>query len=283
MECAVDPTSAITRSIGDGWLLPPVAITPDRPYHLRTAEETLPMLAAIAAPVTGSGVAPPQMHAPDGFLSVPVALAMWAVTIVVLAIAVRRTNETLDEKAVPLLGVMAAFIFAAQMFNFQVVGGTSGHLLGGVLAAVLLGPWAATLVMACVVGVQALVFQDGGLLVMGANIFNMGIVGTLGGFYLYRALAALFGGEDRARIPAAGIAAWASVAAGATCMAVELAVSGTTPLALALPAMVGVHALIGIGEALITMAALAFISVTRSDLFWAARRPADRVVEEPAS
>ena len=86
------------------------------------------------------------------------------------------------------MGVMAAFIFAAQMFNFQVAGGTSGHLLGGVLAAVLLGPWAGTLVMACVIAVQALVFSDGGLVVMGANIFNMGIVGTLGGFALYRAL-----------------------------------------------------------------------------------------------
>ena len=87
------------------------------------------------------------------------------------------------------MGVTAAFIFAAQMFNFQVIGGTSGHLLGGVLAAVLLGPWAATLVMACVIAVQALVFQDGGLVVMGANIFNMGVVGTLGGYYLYRPLA----------------------------------------------------------------------------------------------
>jgi cobalt/nickel transport system permease protein len=164
------------------------------------------------------------------------------------------------------MGVMAAFIYAAQMFNFQVVGGTSGHLLGGVLAAVLLGPWAGTLVMACVIAVQALIFQDGGLVVMGANIFNMGVVGTVGGFYLYLALTRLLGGEDRARIPAAGIAAWVSVVAGSACMAVELAVSGTSPLAVALPAMVGVHALIGIGEALITMGALAFISVTRSDL-----------------
>ena len=241
------------------------------------------MLAAIAMPVTGAGAPPPQMHAPDQYLSVPVALAMWIVTIVVLAVAVRRTNATLDEKAVPLLGVMAAFIFAAQMFNFQVVGGTSGHLLGGVLAAVLLGPWAATLVMACVIGVQALVFQDGGLIVMGANIFNMGIVGTLGGFYLYRALAGAMGGEDRARIPAAGIAAWVSVVAGAICMSLELAISGTTPLELALPAMVGVHAVIGVGEALITMAALAFISVTRADLLQAGRRAVGRGVGEPAS
>ena len=229
------------------------------------------MLAAIAASPAGATAPPLQLHAPDGFLSIPVAATMWIVTIAVLAVAVRRTNATLDEKAVPMLGVMAAFIFAAQMFNFQVIGGTSGHLLGGVLAAVLLGPWAATLVMACVIGVQALVFQDGGLVVMGANIFNMGVVGTLGGYALYRALATVLGGEERARIPAAGIAAWAAVIAGAACMAVELAISGTAPLAVTLPTMVGVHVVIGIGEALITMAALAFIAVTRSDLLYAAR------------
>lgn len=207
------------------------------------------------------------LHAPDGFVSLPVAAVMWAVTGAVLLVAVRRTDRTLNERAVPLLGVMAAFIFAAQMFNFPVVGGTSGHLLGGVLAAVMLGPWAGTLVMASVVAVQALLFQDGGLVVMGANIFNMGVIGTLGGYALYRALAGLFGGEDRGRLPAAGIAAWASVVGGAVAMALQLGVSGVTPLEVALPAMVGVHVLIGVGEALITVAALAFIGATRADLF----------------
>ena len=206
------------------------------------------------------------MHAPDGFLSVGVAAVMWAVTLVVLAIAVVRTNRTLDERMIPLMGVTAAFVFAAQMFNFQVVGGTSGHLLGGVFAAVLLGPWPATLVMACVVAVQGLVFQDGGLVVMGANIFNMGIVGTMGGYAIYRALCGLLGGEQRARIPAAGIAAWLSVVMGSTAMAIELGISGTTDLVVALTAMVGIHVLIGIGEALVTMAALAFVQVTRPDL-----------------
>jgi cobalt/nickel transport system permease protein len=205
------------------------------------------------------------LHAPDGFLSVPVAVAMWAVTAAVLVIAVRRTNASLDERAVPLLGVMAAFIFAAQMFNFPVIGGTSGHLLGGVLAAVLLGPWAGTLVMVAVVAVQGLLFQDGGLLAMGANIFNMGVVGTLGGFALYRLLAGLFGGEDAGRLPAAAIAAWASVVVGAASMALQLAVSGV-PIEVVLAPMLGIHAAIGIGEALITVAALAFIGSTRADL-----------------
>jgi cobalt/nickel transport system permease protein len=207
------------------------------------------------------------LHAPDGFVSAPIAIAMWVATIAVVAYAVRRTNRHLDDRAVPLLGVMAAFIFAAQMFNFPVIGGTSGHLLGGVLAAVMLGPWAGTLVMTAVVAVQALLFQDGGLVIMGANIFNMGIVGTLGGYAVYRAVARVLGGEERGRLPAAAIAAWMSVVAGSVAMALQLGASDVVPLELALPAMVGVHALIGIGEALITVAALAFIGVTRADLF----------------
>lgn len=224
------------------------------------------MIASAGIPLaTPPGIV--ALHAPDGFLSVPVALIMWAATLAVLVVAVRRTNRSLDERAVPLLGVMAAFVFAAQMFNFQVVGGTSGHLLGGVLAAVLLGPWAGTLVMACVVAVQALLFQDGGLLVMGANIFNMGVVGTLGGYALYRALVTVLGGESRARIPAAAVAAWAAVVAGAAAMGIQLVASGFIAFELTMPVMLGIHALIGIGEALITAAALGFIAVTRADLF----------------
>lgn len=222
------------------------------------------LLSIAAAPLIASG--DPSMHAADRFLSVPVSLVFWVIAAAILAIAVRRTNRTLDERSVPLMGVMAAFIFAAQMVNFQVVGGTSGHLLGGVLAAILLGPWAGTLVMACVVAVQALVFSDGGLVVMGANIFNMGIVGTLGGYAVYRALCAVLGGEDRGRIPAAAIAGWLTVVTGALAMSLQLIVSGTSPAELVLPAMLGVHAVIGIGEALITAAAVGFISVTRNDL-----------------
>lgn len=231
-----------------------------------TTETHLTSLASILAPLTAPPV-PEALHAPDGFLSVPIAIVMWALTVAVLAIAVRRTNGALDERAVPLMGVMAAFIFAAQMFNFPVAGGTSGHLLGGVLAAILLGPWAGTLVMACVVAVQALLFQDGGLVVMGANIFNMGIVGTLGGYYVYRLLASALGGEQRARIPAAAIAAWLAVEGGALAMSLQLIVSGTVPAQTTLPVMLGIHALIGIGEALITVGALAFIASARRDLF----------------
>jgi cobalt/nickel transport system permease protein len=223
------------------------------------------LFAVAVAPIAG-GI-DPSLHAADRFLTVPVSLVMWLITGVVLAISVRRTNRTMDERSVPLMGVMAAFIFAAQMVNFQVAGGTSGHLLGGVLAAILLGPWAGTLVMACVIAVQGLLFSDGGLIVMGANIFNMGIVGTLGGFAIYRALCAVLGGEDRARIPASAIAAWLAVVLAALAMSLELIVSGTSPAEVVLPAMLGVHVFIGVGEALITAAALAFIGVARRDLF----------------
>ena len=224
------------------------------------------VLASILAPL-GDAPGGLQMHAPDGFISVPLLVVLWVIDLAILAYAVRQTNRTMDERAIPLMGVMAAFIFAAQMFNFQVAGGTSGHLLGGVLAAALLGPWPATIVMTAVLAVQALIFQDGGILALGANLFNMAIVGTLGGYAIYRVLARLFGGENRARIPAAAIAAWASVLLGSGAMALELGISGTTDLAVALTAMLGVHTFIGIGEALITAAALGFIQLTRADLF----------------
>lgn len=205
----------------------------------------------------------PELHIPDGFLSLAIALVCWVATVALLGIAVRRTQVELGERQVPLMGIMAAFIFAAQMINFPVAGGTSGHLLGGALAAIVLGPWAAMLVMASVIGVQALLFQDGGLLVMGANILNMGLLTALIGYGLYRSVAKQ---NLSIRLGVAAVAAWISVMAGALFTALQLWLSGTSPLGIVLPAMLGVHALIGIGEALITVAALAFISRTRPDL-----------------
>lgn len=221
---------------------------------------------AIITPRILESPAPFDMHAPDGFFSVPVAVVMWVIAIVVIAVSVRRVGHSFDERAIPLMGVTAAFIFAAQMINFPVVGGTSGHLLGAVLAAILLGPWAGTLVMASVIAVQSLLFQDGGLLAMGANIVNMGLIGTIGGYAIYRTVAGLLGGEERGRMPAAAIAAWSAVMLGAAATSFELAISGTTTLAVVLPAMLGTHALIGVGEALITVGALALIKNARPDL-----------------
>ncbi|GIW18485.1 MAG: cobalamin biosynthesis protein CbiM [Tepidiforma sp.] len=206
------------------------------------------------------------LHAADGFFSVPVSIVFWVITAAALAVSLRQVSARLDDRAIPLMGVMAAFIFAGQMFNFQIPGGTSGHLLGGVLAAVLLGPYAATIVMACVIAVQAIVFQDGGLVVLGVNIFNMGLIGTFGGYAVYRAIAAVLGGEAKGRLPAAAVAAWLSVVAAAVVCSFQLAASGTTSLEAALVAMVGWHVLIGIGEAIITVGALAFIQASRADL-----------------
>jgi cobalt/nickel transport system permease protein len=206
---------------------------------------------------------PAQMHIPDGFLSLIVSLIFWAITIVMVGLAIAKTNRNLGEKQIPLMGVMAAFIFAAQMLNFPVAGGTSGHFLGGALAAMVLGPWAGILVMTAVIGVQGLLFQDGGLLVMGANIFNMGILTAVIGFGLYRMVA----GQKRVvRLAFAGLGAWLSTMTAALVTSLELWVSGTSRLEIVLPAMLGVHALIGLGEAVITVAALAYIEQTRPDL-----------------
>ena len=211
-------------------------------------------------------VEPPAMHIPDGFVSAPVAAVGYVVAGVALALAVRQTNRNLQEKLVPLMGVMAAFIFAAQMMNFPVAGGTSGHMIGAALATMLLGPWAAMIVMTCVVGVQALVFQDGGLAALGTNIFNMGVVAALVSYVVYRPVAAFANGRQALQYGAAFVAAWASVQVAALCASFELALSDTSPLNVALPAMMGVHALIGVGEGLITVAALAFVTATRRDL-----------------
>ena len=206
---------------------------------------------------------PVPMHIPDGFLTIVVSLICWAITISLLAIAIRKTNQALGEKQVPLMGIMAAFIFAAQMLNFPVAGGTSGHLLGGALAAIVLGPWAAMLVMTAVIAVQGLLFQDGGLIVMGANILNMGLLTAIVGYGLYRMVNKR---SVTTRLTVAGIAAWLSVMTGALATALQLWLSGTAKLNIVVPAMLGVHALIGIGEALVTVAALAFIFRTRPDL-----------------
>ena len=206
---------------------------------------------------------PAPMHIPDGFLSLAVSVICWIITAALVAVAVARLNRTLDDRQVPLMGVMAAFIFAAQMINFPVAGGTSGHLLGGALAAILLGPWAGILVMTAVIAVQGLLFQDGGLLAMGANILNMGVLSVTIGYGLYRLV---LGGSRRLRLAGAGVAAWFSVMTGALATALQLWLSGNARPGLIFPAMLGVHALIGIGEGLITAATLAFIFRVRPDL-----------------
>jgi cobalt/nickel transport system permease protein len=216
------------------------------------------------------------MHIPDGFISTGTAATTWIASAGGVGYAVRRLNRELNERQVPLMGVAAAFIFAAQMMNFTVAGGTSGHLLGGALAAILLGPWAGMLVLTAVVAVQALLFQDGGLLALGANVLNMAIVGVLVGWLVYTGLRRLLGERTWATMVSGFAAAWLSVVIASLVAAAELAVSGTSPWAVALPAMGLVHMLIGVGEGLITVAVLAFLRATRPDLL-SLHRAASRV------
>ncbi len=164
------------------------------------------------------------------------------------------------------MGVLAAAVFAAQMLNFTVAGGTSGHLIGAALITILLGPWAAMVSLTCVITVQSLIFQDGGLLVLGTNIFNMAIVAVTVSYTVFQAARKLAGDRSWSLYVSGFIAAWTSVEIAALGTALELAISGTSPANIAIPAMGGVHALIGIGEGLITIGALAFLSASRGDL-----------------
>ncbi len=224
-------------------------------------------------------LSPPLMHIPDGFLSILVSVVLWIATIGIVAVSLQRVNRDLGERQVPLMGVLAAAIFAGQMLNFPVAGGTSGHLLGAALATILLGPYAAVLVMACVIGVQGLLFQDGGLLAMGANIFNMGIVGVVVTHFLYRTLRNLGSGKRWTIFVGGFASAWLGVVTASLITALELAISGTTAANIAIPAMGGVHVLIGFGEALITVGALAFLYFTRPDLLKIGEaKPAGRAV-----
>ena len=209
------------------------------------------------------------LHIPDGFLSLAVSLVTWLLAIGLIAIALNRVQADYKERAVPLMGVCGAFIFAAQMINFPIPGGTSGHLLGGTLAGVLLGPWAGSLVMAAVFIVQSVLFQDGGLTVLGANITNMGLIGTFGGYYLYKAIRFALGRDSwRGMLAGTAVAAWTSVFVAAILTAVQLALSETVPLGVAISAMAFWHVLIGIGEAIITVIAVSFVWRSRPDLFF---------------
>jgi cobalt/nickel transport system permease protein len=170
----------------------------------------------------------------------------------------RRVLTSAGESLLLKMGAVASLIFAAQMFNFPIAAGTSGHLLGGVLAAVLLGPWAGAVVISAVLIIQSLFFADGGLLALGANIVNMAVIGTIGAYYIYYALRKVTKNESGLYI-AAAVAAWASVVLASSACAIEIGLSGTFPLTDALRAMLKVHVVIGTAEALITVAALSTI------------------------
>jgi cobalt/nickel transport system permease protein len=213
------------------------------------------------------------MHAPDGFLDTGTAIVTALISFVIVGFALRQSRHQLADKTIPLAGVTAAFIFAAQMFNFPVAAGTTGHLLGGALAAILLGPSVGVVVVTIVVVVQALVFADGGITALGYNVLNMAIVPAYGGYAVYRLIRKALPDNSGGVIGATGLAAWASVVMSSIAFAIEWLFGATAPIPFddVFSAMVGVHALIGIGEGLISALAVGAVLASRPDLVYGAQ------------
>lgn len=198
------------------------------------------------------------MHIPDGFLSVPAWGAAAGVSAGYLALATRRLRQTMEEREIPLMGLLAAFVFAAQMLNFPVAPGASGHFLGSTLVALLFGPWQASLMMTVILLIQAFIFLDGGVTALGANILNMAIIAPWVSVLVFRLLA----GRGGRRGPAIFLAAWLAVMAAALACGLELALSGTVAWQAVLPAILGWHALIGVGEGLLTPLVMGYLART---------------------
>ena len=214
------------------------------------------------------------MHVPDGFLDVPTSVATGAVAVAGVALALRGARRELDDRTVPMTGLVAAFVFATQMLNFPVGAGTSGHLLGGALAAILVGPWTGILCLSVVLIVQSLLFADGGITALGTNITLMGLVAVLAGWLVFRGLQAVLPKRVGLVPVLAGVAAFVSVPVSALAFVGLYAVGGQAPVPLdALTAtMLGVHLVIGVGEAAITFLVVGSVVAVRPDLVYGARR-----------
>ncbi|MDN5375228.1 MAG: cobalt/nickel transport system permease protein [Thermacetogenium sp.] len=205
------------------------------------------------------------MHIPDGFLDPKTWGTAWVLGGASIGYAVTKTKERLQERQVPFMGVMAAFIFAAQMINFPIAMGTSGHLLGAVLAAVTLGPWAASIIMTTILALQAFIFLDGGVTALGANILNLAVIGVFTGYGTYLLIQRAWPNRTGTLV-GTFVASWVSVVLASAACAVELAISGMAPFNAVFPAMLGWHVLIGIGEAVITTAVVSYLTQVRPDL-----------------
>lgn len=213
------------------------------------------------------------MHVPDGFLDASTSLATAGVAAAGVAVAMRGARRELDERTAPMAGLVAAFVFAAQMLNFPVGAGTSGHLLGGALAAVLVGPWTGVLCVSVVLIVQALLFADGGITAIGTNVTLLSLVAVAAGWLVFRGVQRLLPSSTASVPPAAAVGAFVSVPVTAAAFTGLYAVGGTAPIPLdgLLTAMLGWHSLIGLGEAAITGLTVASITAVRPDLVFGAR------------
>ncbi len=205
------------------------------------------------------------MHIPDGFLTNRIAVSLDVVSGISILYAARRAKVDFAGRMVPIMGVLAAFVFAAQMLNFPIIGGTSGHLIGGSLLAVLLGPMAGFLTMTTVIIAQALFLQDGGLIALGANIFNISAITTFSGYAVYKLLGGGKGGGKRLFI-AGFLAGWFSVMFSAAFCALQMGLSGVIPLRFGLSAMLGYHAIVGVFEGMLTAGVLSFLFKVRPDI-----------------
>ena len=216
------------------------------------------------------------MHVPDGFLNLPTSIATAAVAAGGVALALRGARRELDERTTPLAGLAATFVFAAQLVNFPVAAGTSGHLIGGALAAVLVGPWTATLCLTVVLMVQALLFADGGVTALGTNIVLMGLVSVWAGWGVFALARAVLPRRAGSVAAAAAIGAFLSVPAAALTFVGLFVVGGAVPVPVGtlVAAMTGVHALIGVGEAIITALVVSAVVRVRPDLVHGAGHPA---------
>ncbi|WP_060903975.1 energy-coupling factor ABC transporter permease, partial [Streptomyces europaeiscabiei] len=213
------------------------------------------------------------MHVPDGFINAPVSAVAGVVAAGAVAVSLRGARRELDERTAPLAGLVAAFIFAVQMLNFPVAAGTSGHLLGGALAAILVGPYTGVLCVSVVLLMQGILFADGGLTALGVNISVMAVVTSVVAYALFRGLVKVLPRTRRSITVSAFVAALISVPAAAVAFTLVYAIGGTTdvPIGSVLTAMVGVHTLIGIGEAAITAATVGAVIAVRPDLVHGAR------------
>ncbi|GAA3063915.1 energy-coupling factor ABC transporter permease [Streptomyces roseofulvus] len=213
------------------------------------------------------------MHVPDGFINAPVSAAAGVVAAGAVAVSLRGARRELDEKIAPLAGLVAAFVFAVQMLNFPVAAGTSGHLLGGALAAILVGPWTGVLCIAVVLLMQGVLFADGGLTALGVNITVMGVVTVVTAHLVFRGLRLVLPRTRGGVTAATFVAALVSVPASAAAFTLIYAIGGTTevPIGKVLTAMLGVHVLIGVGEAVITMLTVGAVLAVRPDLVHGAR------------
>jgi cobalt/nickel transport system permease protein len=218
------------------------------------------------------------VHVPDGFLDAPTSLATGVAAAATVAVALRGARRELDERTTPLAGLVATFVFAAQMVNFPVGAGTSGHLLGGTLAAVLVGPWTAVLCLSVVLLVQSLLFADGGVTALGTNIMLIAVVGTLAGWLVFRGLQLVLPRRVGLVAPLAAVAALLSVPVASLAFVGLYAVGGAAPVPLddLAAAMLGVHLVIGLGEAAITWLVVGAVVRVRPDLVYGARRVRER-------